>query len=108
MIASLIRNTRLMYWIPLINDYAENAVVHDNSERRILIALSRRAAELDLAIGQWWFGPQAGQYYVFDECAQTIVAGDAGFSLVELTAWFWRLDLQPAKAPKAISSRIAA
>lgn len=83
-------------------------MVHDKIERRILVALGRRAAEIDLAIGQWWFGLESGKYYVYDLCAQKIVAGDAGFSLVELTAWFWRLDLKPATVPKAIGSRIAA
>lgn len=83
-------------------------VPHVNSERRMLVALVRRAALNDLAIGQWWTGPGADKYYVLDLCSQQIVAGQTGMSIAELTAWFWRLDLKPNVVHSDIGASFAA
>ena len=57
-----------------------------------LLKLCRKARALDRAIGQWWFGPTAGTYYILNLHSDRIEAGESGMSLDELVTWFARLD----------------
>ena len=64
-----------------------------NDKRRAsLLKLCIKARSLDRAIGQWWFGPTAGTYYILNLRSDRIEAGESGMSLDELVSWFARLD----------------
>jgi len=60
--------------------------------RASLLKLSIKARSLDRAIGQWWFGPTAGTYFILNLRSDRIEAGKSGMSLDELASWFARLD----------------
>lgn len=77
-------------------------------EKRTLGALCCRAADVDLAIGQWLFGPSSGTYYVLELRTRDIVAGASGMTLVELEAWFSQLDSLSPEQILNIGSQIAA
>ncbi|MBT8445102.1 MAG: hypothetical protein KJO13_10160 [Gammaproteobacteria bacterium] len=66
-----------------------------------------KARELDRAIGQWWFGPTAGTFYVFDLRDDSIEAGESGMSLDDLVAWFARSDrrAEPMRNSEAAPDR---
>jgi len=65
-----------------------------------LLKLCIKARALDRAIGQWWFGPTAGTYYILNLRSDRIEAGESGMSLDELVTWFAGLDRRNESMPK--------
>ena len=65
-----------------------------------LLKLCIEARALDRAIGQWWFGPTAGTYYILNLRSDRIEAGESGMSLDELVTWFAGLDRRNESMPK--------
>ena len=83
-------------------------MISSNEEYVRLLHICRKAAGMGHAIGSWWFGPNAGTYFIMDARDHRLETGNVGMSLADLENWFTHNVETESTHPDKFKSRRAA